>query len=95
MAVVDWTDPCARAAALRNAYYRVISGDQEAEIETRTGEAQERVKFSRVDVARLKAEWEAAEAECQAKNGITPTPRRSAIRIGAVGVPYRRGGGYC
>lgn len=90
MAVVDWTNPCARAAALRNAYYRVISGDQEAEIETRTGEAQERVKFSRVDAERLKAEWQAAEDECQRANGVTPAPRRSAIRLGAA-----RGNGGC
>jgi hypothetical protein len=85
---VDWTDPCARATALRDAYYRVVSGEREIEIVTRTADAEERVRFSSVDLQALKAEWQAAEEECQRSNGVTPTPRRSAIRLGGVG---RRG----
>ena len=89
--MVDWTDPCAKAIALREAYYRLIAGDQEAEIENRSGEGQQRVKFHRVDIETLKSEMIAAEEACQRANGITPAPRRSAIRAGGV----RRNGWGC
>ena len=83
MAVVDWTDPCARAAALRNAYYALISGGQEQEIRTRTLDAEEVVRFSPGNQAALLMQLRAAEAECAAKNGTANPTRRFAITAGA------------
>ncbi|MGV1352812.1 hypothetical protein [Klebsiella pneumoniae] len=82
--MTDWTNPCERAAALRDAYYRVLSGQQEVEIEARTGDGGQMVKFGKVDLNRLKSEWQAAEDECQRANGVTPAPRRSVISLGGV-----------
>lgn len=82
---VDWTDPCARAIALRDAYYRALSGDQEIEIEARSGDGYEHVKFNKADLTRLEAEWKRAEDECAVKCGKTPTPRRHAMTLGARG----------
>jgi len=80
--MTDWTNPCQRAAALRDAYYRVLSGQHEIEIEVRAGEGGQVVKFGKADLARLKAEWQAAEDECQRANGVMPAPRRFAIGLG-------------
>jgi hypothetical protein len=79
---VDWSDPCARAAALRAAYFELVSGSKETEIETRTLDAQERVRFSAADKQTLLAELRAAEAECAASTGGTNSNRRFAIGCG-------------
>ena len=77
---VDWSDPCARSAALRAAYNRLLSGEFEVEIRTRTLDAEEMVKFATPDLATLRVEMEAANAECEALNGGgTAAPRRRAI----------------
>jgi len=80
---VDWTDPCARAAALRDAYFKLIKGDAESAIRQSTPEGDQEVRYSKADVDRLKKELDTATAECAALNG-TPVPRRRfAIRAGA------------
>lgn len=86
---VDWTDPCARANALRGAYYGLISGANESLIRHSTSEGDQEVRFTRADADKLKAELAAAEAECANSTGAV-IPRRAqrfAIRGG-----YRRGG---
>lgn len=83
MATIDWSNACARSAALRDAYYRLVSGAQEVEISTRTNDAEERVKFSPANIGALKAEMTAADEACQRANGLTPAPRRFAMRLGA------------
>ena len=88
---VDWTDPCAKAAALRNAYFDLIRGAAESLIRASTTEGDQEVRFARTDVDKLKAEMIAAEEACVRANGGTPTPRRSAIRIGAIGNRFHRG----
>lgn len=91
---VDWTDPCARANALRGAYYALISGASESLIRTSTTEGDQEVRFARADVDRLKAELDAAEVECAKSTGAV-VPRRAAryaIRGGARRGPY---GGGC
>lgn len=93
MAVVDWTDPCARAASLRTAYYQLISGQSESLIRHSTTEGDQEVRYARADMQALKAAMEAAEAECATLTG-TATParaRRYAIRGGAFN-PFRRWG---
>ncbi len=80
---VDWLDPCARATALRNAYYALISGDREAVIRNRGPEGERETRYAAADVTRLAAELAAAEEACMRANGQTPTPKRSAISLGA------------
>jgi len=92
MATIDWTDPCSRANALRTAYFDLIRGQSESLIRHSTTEGDQEVRYARTDVDKLKAEMQAAEEECVRANGGTPTPRRSAIRLGAVGF---RGLGGC
>lgn len=89
MATVDWTEPCARAAALRSAYYRLISGDAESLIHRTTPEGSEEVRFARADIEKLKLELDAAEAECAVANGsaVPARARRFAIRAGSYN-PY-------
>ena len=84
MAAIDWTDPCARALALRNAYYALISGEGEQLIRTRGPEAEREVRFAKTNIELLKSELAAAEKECAEKNGTPPTRRRFAIRGGAM-----------
>jgi hypothetical protein len=87
--MVDWTDPCARFDALNTAYYRLVSGQAEVEISTRTTDAEEKVRFTAANLDTLRAERDAAEIACAVKNGLVPARRRSAISLGA-----RRGGRY-
>jgi len=82
MSAVDWTDPCARAEALRAAYYARISGQQEVEILTRTVESEQRVRFSEANGDALLSELRTAEAECAALGGMARPRRRFAITAG-------------
>jgi hypothetical protein len=84
MAAVDWLDPCARATALRSAYYTLLSGQQEVLIETRTLDAQERVQFTAANQGALLTELRAAETECAASTGAANPNRRVAITAGAI-----------
>jgi len=86
MAVVDWTDPCARAAALREAYYSLLGGGQTIEFEYRSNETTRRVKYGTGNLTALARELARAEEECQALQGVSK-PRRYAIRGGF----FRRG----
>jgi hypothetical protein len=81
---VDWSDACARATALRTAYFELVSGTKAIEIETRTLDAQEKVRFTTADKQTLLAALRAAEAECAASTGGANTNRRFAI-----GMSYR------
>ena len=79
--MTDWTDPCARAAALREAYYRLLSGETEAQVRVRSGDVDQFVAFHATRIDALKAELMRAEAECAAAQG--KPPRRFAIRLGS------------
>jgi hypothetical protein len=83
MAVVDWTDPCARYAALHAAYYQTLTGGAETLIRYRTDGGEREVRYAQSNIAVLRSEMDRAQAECAAKNGIAPTRRRFAIRAGA------------
>lgn len=89
---VNWEDPCARAAALRGAYYALISGASESMIRHSTSEGDEEVRFARADIAKLKSELVSAETECAILNGtaVPGRSRRYAIRGGSKrsGYPY-------
>ena len=69
---VDWTDPCARAAALSKAYYTLLSGGAEVEIRTRTLDAEEVVKLQPGNLATLRTEMQDAQDACAALQAGRP-----------------------
>jgi hypothetical protein len=79
---VDWTDPCAKAAVLRTAYYALMTGTRETEIRTRTLDAEDFVRFQTVDAGKLQIELQAAERECARRCGKPDPNRRFAITAG-------------
>ncbi len=84
---VDWADPCARFAALQQAYYQLLSGQSAVEIRTRNFDAEELVRFQSVDIASLRVAMRDAESQCAISTGQPDPNRRFAIRTG-----YRRRG---
>jgi len=78
---VDWTDPCARFAALQKAYYALLTGERESEIRTRTLDAEEMVRFQKVDIEKLRIEMQSAERDCCAAHGVPNPNRRRAIGV--------------
>jgi hypothetical protein len=82
-ATVQWEDPCARYAALRDAYYSIVSGGGETFIRIKGPEGEQEVRYHAVDLPTLLNEMQSAEAECAASTqGVNPR-RRFAIRGGA------------
>jgi hypothetical protein len=82
----DWSDPCQRAAALSAAYYDLISGGNAVELR----EGDRTTKFGPGDAEKLKAEMVAAQAACDAANGVkNPASRRFAIGVRSAPCPSR------
>ncbi len=79
---IDWTDPCARAAALSSAYYAALAGSREIEIRTRSFDADELVRFLPVDIEKLRIEMQSAQSECAKARGHRDPNRRFAITAG-------------
>jgi len=83
MATVDWTDPCARAETLRQAYYRLLSGSQEASVNYSGNGVTRETRYVATDLSVLISEIRKAEEEC-ALLQEQPAPRkRYAIQAGA------------
>lgn len=81
---VDWTDPCARAAALREAYFALISGQSEWLVRYRGPEGEREVRFQNTNIEVLRSELRDAETACEASGGpAAQRGRRYAIRGGA------------
>ena len=80
---LDYADPCALLATLRPAYYRLLAGEAEEEIE---GTDRRRVRFQRGDLKGLAAVIADLESRCAAKSG----KRRRFAMVGQV--RPRRGG---
>jgi hypothetical protein len=83
MAVPDFSDPCARFAYLRDAYYQLIAGANESLIRFRGPEGEQEVRFSAGNIETLKVEVDAAEHACAVAQGRADPNRRYAIRAGA------------
>ena len=80
---VDFSDPCARYVALRDAYYTLLQGGVETLVRFKGPEGEQEVRYSSTKLELLKAEMMQAQSECSAETG-TPNPnRRFAIRGGA------------
>ncbi len=82
---VNWTDPCARAEALRGAYFALVSGQSEQTVRFRSNDAEQEVRFQAANLDVLRTELRAAEAECAAAQGAAGRPRRFAITAGSFG----------
>ena len=74
MAETDWSDPCAAAAALSAAYFKVLSGGQAQVIRF----ADREVRYTRADLETLRAEKDRQEDLCAEKSGQS-VRRRFAI----------------
>lgn len=80
---VNWSDPCARAGALWDAYCRLISGQQESSVSYAGNGVTRTVNYSSASLDRLLNEIRAAQNECAAARGLAPPRRRFAIIAGS------------
>jgi hypothetical protein len=78
-----WDDPCATYKALRACYMRLISGQQESEVEYLNLGVNRRVRYSQANIAELKQAMNQAQGECLALNGEGNRNRRFAITAGS------------
>ena len=77
--LVDWVDPCAALAALRQVYYALLSGSQAETVEFANAHgAARRVTYTKVNLAALASEIGRLDAACRARSP-TARPRRHAI----------------
>lgn len=81
-APVDWTDPCARYAALRTAYFEAARGQRKS-IHFQSGDTSQSVEYSPADMSVLKTEMDTAQRECQLAQGVAAPPQRFAIQAGS------------
>jgi hypothetical protein len=85
--MIDWGDPCARAATLRAAYYRLIAGEQTYEFDYKSNEIERHMSFSRGDLPSLRTEIRIAEDACAVSQGVPVRGRRRAMVAGSVFPP--------
>ena len=85
---IDWDDNCARAAALRQAYYELISGRQAYEISYTANGVARTVRYSVIDMKLLLQEIRDAETLCAAETGVPVARRRYAITAGSMRRPW-------
>jgi hypothetical protein len=78
---VNWLNPCARADALRDAYFRLISGTAEASIRYMSNGQEREVRYAVADKDQLANELREAERECLASQGLPPGRRIHTIRL--------------
>lgn len=79
----NWSDPCERAAALWEAYNRLISGQQESDVTYMANGVTRRVRYSTASLDRLLNEIRTAENECALEQGEPVRRRRFAITAGS------------
>lgn len=82
-APVDWTDPCARAEALRSSYFDLVKGGSVSLIRKRAAGGESEVRFAKGDMSLLRTELWAAEDACREKQGLPKLQRRFAITAGS------------
>lgn len=81
-ATVDWSDPCARAAALSEAYFTLVKGGVSM-IRVRAAGGEREVRYHKAEMTSLRLEMQRAEDECRAQQGLPPLTRRFAITAGS------------
>lgn len=82
---VDWSDPCARAKALKDAYFDRLAGGSSQRVRFRHGDNEQEVQTSVLqgNLSILRREMQDAEDECRKLQGLPPVNRRFAIRGGS------------
>lgn len=80
---INWSDPCDRAAALWDAYNRLVSGTQESDVTYQANGVTRRVRYSQANLAYLLNAIREAENECAIQEGRPPVRRRFAITAGS------------
>lgn len=80
---VDWSDPCARAAALSEAYFSLVRGGSVSLIRVRAAGGEREARYHKADMSSLRIEMQRAEDECRAQQGLAPLRRRFAITAGS------------
>jgi len=83
MADPNWDDPCEAAKALRDAYYRLLAGQQESEVTYMGNGVTRTIRYAKTDTQALINELRIAEQDCAAKQGLAPPRRRFAIGAGS------------
>lgn len=78
---VDWTDPCARAVALRSKYYELLAGGGGQIASIRFADREVTYATGSAGLSELREEMLAAEQECEA--AATGRPQRHAMRLGS------------
>lgn len=71
MADVDWSDPCAAAAALSASYYKLLSGSQRESVRF----ADREVRYTRGNLEALRQEMDRKREDCDKKNGMQTRSR--------------------
>lgn len=80
---VNFDNPCDRAKALWDAYYRRIAGEQEIKVRFKSGDDEQEVQFAQASVEEIRRAAMEADEECKATNPAhQPRVRRFAIRFG-------------
>ena len=81
--MINWTDACARATALRDAYFALVSGSKAQQVVYQDAGQMRSVTYasSKVDLQRLLDEIKLADEECA---GGTINRTRYAMRGGAL-----------
>jgi hypothetical protein len=80
---VNWEDPCARADALRKAYFSLIQGTNAYEVTYQANGVTRTVRYSVIDTKQLLSELRTAEAECAELTGGASPRRRYPMQLGA------------
>lgn len=82
---VDWSDPCARAKALHDAYYERLAGGTAQRVRFRHGDNEQEVQTSVLqgNLTIIRRAMQDAEDECRKLRGLQPLNRRFAIRGGS------------
>jgi hypothetical protein len=81
-AKTDWDNPCEAFEKLRETYYRLIQGEQEASMQYMANGQTRTFSYSKADLPTLKAEMQSAKDACTAKLNNTLPRRRHAIQFG-------------
>jgi len=80
---MNWHDPCERAAALWDAYNRLIAGMQESDVSYQANGVTRRVRYAKADLSTLLNAIREAENECAIQEGRQPLRRRFALIAGS------------
>lgn len=77
--VVDWANPCEAYAAVRTAYYDVLTGKGAQRLRFKSGESERDVTFNTSNIGALREEMSRLQMECARVSGASTGLRRVTI----------------